>query len=221
MGIITTADHLYRALDLAAWPTRLPATHTPGTPTPAVILRARQQCLELTGSDGTHTSRAGARALDISTGPLESGAMLRADQAHHLIKTLRALPERTLHPVAVEADDELVYLHLADSTLRLPNIAATVHPPVVDPALIDPDVLITCRCLDTHVPAGVLAELTRTAHRHRRLGPLRLLAGGRPGYLGWDLSGWAHGMMRQDPAEAVSTHQPPFHLPESILNPAR
>ena len=29
MGIITTADHLYRALDLAAWPTRLPATHTP------------------------------------------------------------------------------------------------------------------------------------------------------------------------------------------------
>ena len=24
MGIITTADHLYRALDLAAWPTRLP-----------------------------------------------------------------------------------------------------------------------------------------------------------------------------------------------------
>ena len=101
------------------------------------------------------------------------------------------------------------------------SIAATVRPPVVDPALIDPDVLITCRCLDTHVPAGVLAELTRTAHRHRRLGPLRLLAGGRPGYLGWDLSGWAHGMMRQDPAEAVSTHQPPFHLPESILNPAR
>ena len=188
---------------------------------PAAAARARQQCLELTGSDGTHTSRAGARALDISTGPLESGAMLRADQAHHLIKTLRALPERTLHPVAVEADDELVYLHLADSTLRLPNIAATVRPPAVDPALIDPDVLITCRCLDTHVPAGVLAELTRTAHRHRRLGPLRLLAGGRPGYLGWDLSGWAHGMMRQDPAEAVSTHQPPFHLPESILNPAR
>ena len=53
--------------------------------------------------------------------------------------------------------------------------------------------------------------------RHHR----QLLAGGRPGYLGWDLSGWAHGMMRQDPAEAVSTHQPPFHLPESILTPAR
>ena len=49
----------------------------------------------------------------------------------------------------------------------------------------------------------------------------RSLDGGRPGYIGWDLSGWAHGMMRQDPAEAVSTHQPPFHLPESILNPAR
>ena len=73
MGIITTADHLYRALDLAAWPTRLPATHAPGTPTPAVILRARQQCLELTGSDGTHTSRAGARALDVSTGPSTHG----------------------------------------------------------------------------------------------------------------------------------------------------
>ena len=40
---------------------------------PAAAARARQQCLELTGSDGTHTSRAGARALDVSTGPSTHG----------------------------------------------------------------------------------------------------------------------------------------------------
>ena len=59
MGIITTADHLYRALDLAAWPTRLPASHTPGTPTPACGRSlSRRWGREGTGRETRHSSTA-------------------------------------------------------------------------------------------------------------------------------------------------------------------